>query len=95
MSKPPSPGRAVRYYLSPESGVEGVPVEATVKVRFATDLPVDLQNELTDYCRERRVTKTAVVETALREYFLKEREGDDDGGAVEHAEGLAGEDGDG
>lgn len=94
MAKPPSPGRAVRYRLTPETGVEGVPVEAQVKMRFATDLPMDLLNALTDYCAERRVTKTAVVETALREYLLNERSGDDVG-AVGGEESLAGQDGGG
>lgn len=66
-------GRPVRYTISAETGVEGVPIAAQVKVKFATDLPVDLLNELTDYCQSRRVTKTAVVEQALREFLISEQ----------------------
>lgn len=74
-------GRPVRYTLSPDTGVVGVPVDAQVKVKFATDLPVDLLNDLTDYCQARRVTKTAVVEQALREFLISEAGGEAETGA--------------
>lgn len=45
-----------------------------VKMKFATDLPVDLLTELDQFCRDRGVQKNLVAEVALRRYMRQEVE---------------------
>lgn len=74
MPKRPTTGRTVTYRLA-EAGVMSLPEEAVVKVKFATDLPIDLLNAVGVYCRSVGVTKTAFAERAFREFLEAEREG--------------------
>jgi metal-responsive CopG/Arc/MetJ family transcriptional regulator len=49
--------------------------ERTVKMKFATDLPVDLLTEFDEFCRERGAQKNQVTELALRRYMREEKSG--------------------
>ena len=60
--------------------IPGQRPERIIRVKFGTDLPLELADAVDDYCRLNRVRKNLIVELALRRFLAEAAASEDKNG---------------